>query len=155
MIEPGKYTAKVVNYSMIENDKGEPVVVVSFKFGENTWGWTGGFGSEKAKERTLKTLMVLGLASDELERLCDGPASNLLDMKTEVEIVVEESEYNGKKRTQISYVNPLGGRSFGEAISKNNARVKFGGMNIKGELAALGFKKKEVTPSADGEDFPF
>jgi hypothetical protein len=151
MIQPGKYTAKVVDYSVIENDKDEPVVVIKFKFGENTWAWTGGFGSDKAKERTLKTLLVVGLTSDSLEDLCDGPSSGLLDMNTEVEIVVEESEYNGKKRTQIAYVNPLGGRAFGEAISKQNARAKFGGMNIKGELAALGFKKKAVvTP-----DVPF
>lgn len=148
MIEPGKYQAKIVDYSVIENDAGEPVVIIRFKFGENQWAWTGGFGSDKARERTLKTLMTCGLKSDDLELLADGPASNLLDTETELEIVLEESEYNGKKRLQISYVNAPGGRSFGEAMTKQNARAKFGGMNVKGSLAAMGFKKKT-------DDIPF
>lgn len=150
MIVPGKYLAKIADYSIIENDSGELVVVIRFEFdGGKNWAWTGGFGSDKARERTLKTLMTCGLKSDELDLLCDGPSSGALDTESEVEIVLEESEYNGKKRLQISYVNPVGGRSFGAAITKDKARPKLGGMNLKGELAALGFKKKTT------EDMPF
>lgn len=153
-VSAGTFTAKVIDYGMIENDAGEPVVIVRFNFdGGKTWAWTGGFGSEKAKERTLKTLITLGLSDDNLELLCDGPTSGVLNLQQEVEIVVTEEEYNGKIRTQISYVNPLGGRSFGEAFQKDKARAKLGGMNIKGDLAALGFKKK--TSSSNLDSIPF
>ena len=151
-VEAGTYTAKVIDYGVIENDSGEPIVVVRFSFdGGKAWAWTGGFGSEKAKERTIKTLMTLGLTDDNLELLCDGPGSNMLNTDMEVEIVITEEEYNGKIRTQIAYVNPIGGRSFGEAASKDKVKVKFGGMNIKGDLAAIGFKKKNTKSG----DIPF
>lgn len=141
---PGKHKAKVYDYGLVENDKGEPVVMIRFKFENNeTWYWTGTLGSEAATKRTLSTLITCGLKTDELEGLTEGLESNMLDLETEVECVLEESEYEGKKRIQIKYVNPIGGRKFGEAMDKQKAKAKFGGMNLKGELAALGFKKKQ------------
>jgi len=157
-MKPGRYNAKIVDYSVVENDKDEPIVLVTFGFESEgkpcRWSWTGGFGSDKAKERTLKTLILMGLRSESLEDLCDGPTSNMLDMEKEFEIVLEESEYNGKKRLQIAYVNELGGSGkFGERAVKDDIKKKFGGMSLRAELSALGFKKKEQPANLD--DIPF
>lgn len=146
MITAGKHKAKVYDYGLVENDKGEPVVMIRFKFESgDTWYWTGTLGSENAMKRTLSTLITCGLKSDDLEGLAEGLESNMLDIDTEVECVLEESEYEGKTRLQIKYVNPIGGRKFGEAMDKQKAKTKFGGMNVKGQLAAMGFKKKSTT----------
>lgn len=156
--DPGTYRAKVSDYALTENDNGQLTLTIRFAFGNAGlgWAWTGTFGSEKAKERTLKTLMTLGLKSDDLERLADGPASGMLDLDLEVECVVEQSEYEGKTRTQITYVNPVGGKMFGTAVSKDKARVQFGGMNLKGLLGQYGFKPKaEAEAKADLGSIPF
>lgn len=59
-----------------------------------------GYFTEKTWERTLDSLRYMGWQSDDLGNL-DGLDAN------EVELVLDEEEYDGKKRLKVQWVNRL------------------------------------------------
>ncbi len=152
-IEDGTYKAKVKNYWLGETKTKDLQVCVEFRFGatgEKNLVWFGGFSSDKASKRTVKTLETLGYtkSKNELIMFVQGPASNLLNLEKVVEIVVNTTEYNGQQRQGIDWVNEPGESGFIK-LSQNEAATKLAGLNVD----AL-FMKSEALPNA-ADDIPF
>lgn len=150
--KPGKYTAKAVDWGVSKTKEGLPQVIVLFEYAQT--GSLGAnpetrqlmfFGSFKggAKERTLETLLNLGLRGPvvSLETGRDGKA---LDHEQEVEIVVEHRVFNDQKRAGIAWVNKLGGRGIQQKLDSNEAKTLFSDLDNEflATLAAKGLKPK-------------
>lgn len=98
----GTHIAKVKNAVLSESSKGTPQVILSFQnqAGEHIDAYL--YLSDKALERTEKALRACGWVGDDISELMrDG-----VDLK-EVEIVVEDEEYDGKVRTKVKWINPI------------------------------------------------
>jgi len=134
MLKPGKYPVKITNYG-ISDGKIAPQVMIEFMHqdGESIT-WYGSL-SERASQQTLKALINCGLNTTEIADLAAGPASGALDMKTMVQITVEESTYNGKTRTKVKWINPLSSAKFEATMTKDEAKKKLG--NFSGAIQAL------------------
>lgn len=79
-----------------------PSVVVTFKNfeGETIDAWL--YLSDRALERTEKALRTCGWYGNDIsECMRDGLGLN------EVELVVEDEEYQGKVRSKVKWINPL------------------------------------------------
>lgn len=157
-VQPGKYVAKVTDYSVATTLKGDPSIVIRFGFdGDKSLVWNG-YLTEKTQEKTAEVLALLGLKEDDkIQDLIDGPPSCLLDLNKEVELVIAMETYEGKTRPRIQYVNQLGGASFRNVMEKDEFKIKIGGMDLKNKIKAarakLGIRSKsEPAPS---EELPF
>jgi hypothetical protein len=106
MVKPGTYRATILNHAISETKGGDPQAAVTFSFEadgkSHTMTWFGSFKEGKAREITIKALLTCGLKGN-------NPAGEL-DIGKEVSIVVEdEVGQDGKTRTRIRWVNPIGG----------------------------------------------
>jgi len=102
-VRPGVYTARAVEWDFGVTSNGNEQVAVVF---QNTEGeritWYGYF-SDKAALRTLESLRHAGW---------DGRQETFADLaglgSRDVELVVEEEEYNGQVRARVRWVNEPG-----------------------------------------------
>ena len=102
MINPGTYVAKVVSHGITETKAGAEQAAVTFSFDGHQLTWFGSFKEGKAREITIKALLTCGLKGN-------NPAGPL-EIGKEVSIVVaDEVGQDGKTRTKIKWVNPIGG----------------------------------------------
>lgn len=158
-IKPGKYKAIPIAGKFGESgQKKTPGVGIQFQFepvpGQiEVLSWTGWL-SERAMERTFKTLALCGY--DEAKgNLPDGTIPReYFDPKAEVEIDVQEEQYindKGEPKTsmKIAWVNKLGGSGFAVADAGNVATMLKGIGGLKAHMAAaraeLGLGKTPVT----------
>lgn len=99
----GNHICKVVNATMPDVDEGKtPSVCLTFRneAGEHIDAYL--YLSEKALARTEKSLRACGWVGDDVSELMrDG-----VDLK-QVEVVVEEEEYNGKVRAKVKWINAI------------------------------------------------
>ena len=97
----GTHKAKVVDHEFgIANDKEQVALMLQIVGGDHdgkSIAWFGYF-SDKTAERTLESLRYCGWDTDDLAQL-DGIYKN------EVEIVVEDEEYQGKWRSRVKWIN--------------------------------------------------
>lgn len=106
MIKPGTYVGTILSHAVSETKAGDPQAAVTFSFEadgkSHTMTWFGSFKEGKAQEITLRALLTCGLKGN-------NPAG-LLEIGKQVSLVIdEEKDQNGKLRTKIKWVNPLGG----------------------------------------------
>ncbi len=105
----GTHAAKVVSHGLGKSGTGTPHIAVLFEnvAGERiTWY---GYLSDKAIERTVKTLEDLGWVPAH-----DGGDITALNgtdrlVGAEAEVVVEAEVYNGEERRKVKWVNRPGG----------------------------------------------
>lgn len=99
----GNHRAKCVNAEMPDVDEGKtPSVRLTFRNEEGETIDAYLYLSEKALERTEKSLRACGWVGDDVSELMrDG-----VGLK-EVELVVEDEEYQGKVRTKVKWINAL------------------------------------------------
>lgn len=123
MIQPGKYTAVAVaedvQWGKTKTDKVQVAIPFRIEEGQHaghTITWFG-FFTEKARERTLESLRFCGWKGNDLANL--GP------LDQQVEIVVDEEEYDGKVRTKVQWVNRLGSGKvkLNETLDPNELRT--------------------------------
>lgn len=117
-IEPGKYTAKILDYWVDKTQANVPRVNVKLKVlveqSQNVLLWTGSLATEKSINNVLKTLEVCGLPSrDSLGAVAKGITSGALDLTREVEVdVIHENKTSkdGKPYiwVSIAWINHLG-----------------------------------------------
>jgi len=98
--------SKAKSWALGESSTGKEQVAVSFPIpdgngGERHLAWYGYF-TEATAERTIESLRHMGFEGDDLTRL-EG-----LD-KHEVELVIEDEEYEGKVHEKIQWINRAGG----------------------------------------------
>ncbi len=112
--KPGTYVGKATHYEFQESSKkGTPQLAITFEIAHTVEGgakqtsrmtWFG-YLTDAAIDRTLDACRYMGW-DDNLEALTGGK-SDLT--KNEVELVVNEEDYEGKKQIRISFVNRIGG----------------------------------------------
>lgn len=141
MITPGKYEARIVNYDITEDKKGNPQVAVLFSFtdqeGPKEYTWYGGLSTEGGRKVTLKALLTMGFKGKNVADLAGGVESHALNVSTPVEIDIQNEDYQGKVYTKVKWINRLGGAKFANALSKQEAKAKLAALNLDGELAAI------------------
>ena len=99
---------RINNYGLSLTSNGNMMCVVRFQTIDpphDLVNWTGTFASDKALDRTLNTLELLGFSGSQPENLALGPKSNLLSMDKEFEItVVHETSADGRTFPKVQYV---------------------------------------------------
>lgn len=167
MLQQGKYEAKIIDYGVGTAKSGSPQVMILFgiqtqdSFHELTWY---GNLSDKAMKYTLEALLACGMQGNDVAALADGVNSGLLDVDTPVSVTVahEMSEKDGKTYARIKWVNRAGGAAFKNKLSKQEATIKLGALDLKAQMA---FMRQELgvadAPRGNGkaqnfsDDIPF
>lgn len=94
--------SKAQEWVLGESENGKPHIAVSFKVkdtdGEEKFVSWRGFFTEATTERTIESLRYMGFEGDDLANLVG------LD-KNEVDLVVEDEEYEGKTFPRVQWVN--------------------------------------------------
>jgi hypothetical protein len=142
-IKAGKYLATAITIAFGESkEKKTPQVGIEFSFatdtGTETLWWVGYF-SDKAKERSLDTLGIVGF---------NGDVDNIAFDKTkQVEVVVEMEEYDNKLKPKIKWVNELGGQKFANVeVTQVKATMVALNVDLKKEMAS----RMKTAPQAKG-----
>ena len=148
MIEPGTYKAKLIDYGITESSNGKPTVVLKFinENGDEISHWM--YLTEKAQPYTAKTLMVFGYNGEDLTQLAAGTEGGLLDTTKEVEIVMENEEWEGKTRCKVKWINEPGGGGF-KKLAKAEATKLLAGVNLKAHVAEI----RQATGTTDENPF--
>lgn len=140
-IKAGKYLAKPVQGAFGKSkEKGTPQVGIEFEFQTQDGGtermWWIGYLTEKAKDRALETLAMIGFNGD--ENFGEGS----FDPESQVELDISLEEYEGKMRPRINWVNEPGGKKFSDLpVTEVKSMLIEAGIDIKKEMAALRAKK--------------
>lgn len=114
MVQAGKHVAKINDWIVEENAKGNPVVKVWFDVpGQGSVRWDG-FLTDKTIDKTLEQLAFCGLTGP-LETLADGKNGGALDTTKELAITVEhkpDQKDPSKKWANVRWINLVGGAKF-------------------------------------------
>lgn len=135
----GVYKAKAVGGAMGFTSNGNEQIGVQFRLlGEGLEGryitWRGYF-TDKAIDRTIESLRICGWQGNELEDLA-GIDTN------EVELVVENEEYNGVTTPKVRWVNRSGGLAMSAPMQPEQLRS----FSAKMKGAILAYDKRAGTP---------
>lgn len=159
--------SKAQEWMLGETDNGKPFLAVSFKVkdtdGEEKFVSWRGFFTDATTERTIESMRAMGFEGDDLEKL-EG-----LD-KNEVDLVVEDEEYEGKTFARVQWVNKPRGPMVKTVLEGDKAKAfaasmksafrahdAAGGKRVtsKPEAAApQGDRRPEPPPLTDA-DLPF
>lgn len=163
-ITAGIFEARISNYGITVTKEGHPQVAILFDYNDHDGTphevtWFGTLKEGKGQEFTLKSLLYCGFSGSDPADLADGANTGLLDTMTPVKITIEEQEYNGKRQMKVAWINRIGGAI--KSITKSEAKLKMGALNLKGALAAArqetGIKAEQrtnVPKQAVGQSFP-
>jgi hypothetical protein len=136
----GTYRATAESAVLGTTKTGKEQIAVQFKLTDLgvrlTWR---GFFTEKTTDRTFESLRACGWAGDDVSAVTFPPGN-------EVEIVVENEEYDGKVHPKIQWVNTIGGASVQNAMDP--VQAKSFGARMKGALIA--FDQKNGGPPKTG-----
>lgn len=106
LIDPGTYTAHAVKHALTETKNGSSEFAIEFEIDEDGpyigWHITKffSFATEKLEKATFEALEACGW-----DRETD--LNSIPELPTQVRIVVEHEEYQGKVSARVRYVNPL------------------------------------------------
>lgn len=142
-IQPGTYIGKVFTHAITETKAGDPQAAVTFTIDDEgkqkSLTWFGSFKSPKASEITIKALIACGLKGN-------NPAGDL-EIGKEVQLVVEEEEgQDGKLRTRIRWVNPVGGAASMKKVDPAAAKAKLSSLEgaVMAARQATGINDEEI-----------
>lgn len=159
-IKNGTYRAKARTWALGETSKGTPEAAVEFIFthpdmegASITWH---GYLSESTFDRTVEGLRHCGWTGDDLANM-EGLDAN------EVDLVIENEEYEGKTRPKVRWVNKAGGLALKERMAPEKAKTFAASMRgriraadaAKGVKPANGGGKPAEPPPMDDSDIPF
>lgn len=108
LIEAGNYRAKAISWAFGETSTRKPQIGVVFDVTVNDdepgvkLTWYGFLHDEKSAKRTMYSMRACGW-----DGTGDVTDAQGLD-KNEVEVVVEDNEYNGTVSSRIAWVNAIG-----------------------------------------------
>lgn len=151
---PGKYTARAVGAALGFTSKGREQIAAQFEitegeFAGRTLTWYSYFTPDTT-ERTLESLRHCGWKGDDLSKFSvgenEGPACPDGFGSTDVELVVEEKEYEGKVGLNVRWVNRLGaGLALKSKMDKSQAAV----FAAKMKGAAVASRQRMGAPAPD------
>lgn len=136
MLNPGTYQGQIIGYGITLAATGAPRATIKFQVGNESVYWAGtlvGGGIDI----TLKGLITCGLRSpDDLEKIAEGPAGAILDMKRTYELVVEHEQSGDKTYAKVKFINDgtVGGD---KAIDRAEFAREIITRNLKGDVARL------------------
>lgn len=140
----GKFKAKAKAWILGETSTGGEEIAVEFdvltegaEYSVLTWR---GYFTDAAWERTIESLRHMGWKGDNLANL-EGLDTN------EVELVVEEEEYNGKIQTKVRWVNRASGLNVKAPLTEDRKRSFAASMKdkIRAMEAAKGNRNTATT----------
>ncbi len=158
----GVYSARITDYGLEEipelNNAIKVVIVLAVSIHQETatevlsGKWDGFIATKDGapNKKTMKTLAVCGMKSDDIMDLALKP--DMLDMKSDLEVQIIKDD---KGYTRIDWINRVGG--LGAGIKKATPKVR-PGVQFK---AALSAARSEMPPLAaapsfdDAGDIPF
>lgn len=137
--KPGKYKAKAIDWGVTKTSAGLPQVSVLFEYQQpgdmpgvqevRQLIWFGSF-KEKAAERSMEVLEMLGLKQAPYPAMEIGREGKALDETIEVEVVVEHRvDLKGVRRAGIAWVNRLGGRGIDSRLEQGEGAQVFAPVN--------------------------
>lgn len=132
MIADGVYRARAIQAALGQASTGSTQVAVEFDIltegmeGQHiTWF---GYFTDATFERTVEALRTCGWQGDDLSDLAGVDAN-------EVDIVVEQEEYNGKVSAKVKWINKPGGMALKAPMSTDQAK-QFAS-EMKGRILSL------------------
>lgn len=152
----GRHVAKVRGQVVLgRTSKGKEQIVVQFENAEGQHATWYGFFSSAALPYTLERLETCGWDGE-----ADGWNVSKLHRSdklagNEVELVIEEEEYDGKKTPKIRWINEVGGGAVADPMDSEEAS-RFGeelAQTIRSEKGPAEPEKKDDGYSLD--DIPF
>jgi hypothetical protein len=138
--------SRAKQWALGEASTGKEQVAVSFAVpnengdGEHFVAWYGYF-TEGAVDRTIESLRYMGFEGDNLLELVG------LD-KNEVELVIEDEEYEGKIHEKVQWINKPGGALVKKALEGDKAKTFAALMKEKFRIADASAGKKPVRQAA-------
>lgn len=150
----GTFTARACGWELTKSkNKGTEEMLVKFVLDDGTYVYWDGWLTEKAWARTVDSLKACGWDGVSMETM-EGMGT------LDVELVLEEEEYEGVTRTKVKWVNPIGGAPMKVSspmtgderrrfLAKMQARLK-----QAGPAAAPKPAQKTSAPVQD-DDIPF
>lgn len=135
-LEPGTYKAKLIDYGISETKKGDPSILLKFitETGDEISHFL--YLTPKAQPYTTKNLMVFGYKGQALERIADGPDGGLLDTDKDIELVLENEDYNDKTYLRVKWINEIGGGGF-KKLAKAEATTKLKGVDLSAHVKEI------------------
>lgn len=142
----GRFTARAFEWEWAVSSNGTDYILVKFALDSGEHVYWRGFFSEKTRDRTAESLRHCGWDGVDLERL-EGLGTK------DAELVLEEEEYKGEVRTQVKWVNAIGGGAMKVkgSMSGEDRRRFFARMNALVSKPASPAAKKP----ADDDGIPF
>ena len=124
MLENGKYRGRPTSAALGLTKGGKEQIAVQFDLvdpaGESI-AWYGYF-TEGTMERTIQSLRYCGWTGTDLSVFTEGqPLPE--EVCREVELVVEQEEYEGKVRAKVQWVNGGGGLALKNALTLDQAQA--------------------------------
>lgn len=139
-MKDGRYSAAVKDYGISETKAGAAQVFIAFDVthddGTSSLTWFGSLNEGKAQEITLKGLLSAGFTGKDVTDLIDGPDGGAIPLGTEVSVVIESEEYDGKTTPRIRWVNKPGGGGVQRADA-STAKAKLAKLGLAGKLAQV------------------
>lgn len=169
MLQPGKYTGKVVDYyvHVTKADLPAPKILFAVTMPEGnveTVGWQGSFKEGKAREIAMEGMITCGFKGA-LSDFAKGPVSGCLDTTLDLVIDVAHEQYlddQGQTKTyaRVNWINPIGGSKFRKAMSHDDFSYCVTSMGLDREFQAIAKKngvsiERPRVVSAQLSDIPF
>lgn len=140
-LQAGTYRARGLSGALGFTKEHNPQVAVELQILDGdgagaiaTWR---GYFTAKSEARTLEALRILGWKTDDLSDLA-GIGDN------EVQVVIQEEEFDGKIQLKVAWVNRLGGVGLKEPMSPQEAKAFAASMRGK----ALASRSATTTATA-------
>lgn len=151
-IAPGTYRAQVESTELGESSQGTPQIAIRFALldGENIGKTITAFRffSDRATQYAMKDLRTCGWTGDDVS---EEPLPGVIG--TEVELVLEEEEYEGKVRVKVKWINSPNGVRTGNPLDPK--RRKALGAKLKGAAVASRSAAPPKTNGKPKDDVPF
>jgi hypothetical protein len=155
----GKFRARAQEWGIGEAKTGTFQVGVVFELLDQEPGttitWYGAL-TDAALEWTMKALRNMGWQGDDVTEL-DGNGGHL--DANEVQLVVDEEEWEGKTRTKVKFVNSMGGLAMSSRVTGD--KLKGFAAGLRGKILGLEPGRKPA-PAAQpprqpvrNDDIPF
>ncbi len=138
MIAAGTYRATPTCWGLGESKNGTEQFVIEFKLGDGmkieAYLF---FSTEKNTKRSIQSLRYCGWTGNDIR--------DVQDLDSDVEIVVEHEEYNGKMRAKVLWINALGG-NVSKQVKMAPDKAKAFAEKLRASIAEVDAKDGAPTP---------
>ena len=150
MLLPGTYRARAIDWGLgTTASKSTPYTWVKLAVGNEEIDWQGWL-SDRSVERTFEALRKLGWTGDDVAVIDALP--------TEVEIVIEHEEYQGRQFPRVRWINRIGERTR-PAMTMQDARALADSLRARARAVPVEAQPAPVPaaqpPPISDDDIPF